>query len=248
MTPVLTRRATVSLALLAAARPAAAANGRSDIPDVAISCDATLRPAVRRVGALFTARTRAPVHLFSAAPPLMLAQIERETQTDLLITLTQALDEGARRGLLMPGMRVDGWRNGLVIAARQGSGTDLAKLLGAGRFAVTDPTIAATFDGAAVLARMGLSPPMLGAANTGEVAFLLTSGAARLGLLQRTDVVADPALIGVAAVPDAAYAPIIYGAAAAVTSYSPNTRAFLDFLRTPRAREQLRAAGLDSAA
>ncbi len=245
------RRAVLALLAVAAARPAAAAEGRAAIPDLAISCDATLQPALRRVAALFSARTRAPVHLFSAPPTLMLAQIERQTQTDLLITVAGALDEAAQRRLIKPETRIGSWRNRLVIAARQGDapGTDVLQRLGDGSFAVTDPTIEETFDGPAVLARLGLAEPLgsrlIGVANTAEVVFLLKRGTARLGLVQRTDVRADPALAVAAAVPDGAYAPIVYGAAAAATAASPNAQAFLDFLGSEQARNQLRSDGLE---
>ncbi len=245
------RRAALALLLAGVASRARAAEGRAAIPDLAISCDATLKPALRRVAALFSARTRAPVHLFSAPPMLMLAQIERQTQTDLLITVAGALDDGAQRKLIKPETRIGSWRNGLVIAGRQGDapGGDVLQRLGDGRFAVTDPTLEETFDGPAVLAKLGLAeklgPRLIGAATTAEVVFLIKRGTARLGLVQRTDVRADPALAVVMEVPDGAYAPIVYGAAAASPVASPNAQAFLDFLGSEQARNQLRSDGLE---
>ncbi len=250
----LPRRVALALLLAGVAAEANAAEGRATIPDLAISCDRTLRTALRAVARQFAAREPAPVHLFSAPPTLMVAQIERQTQTDLLITTTAALDEGARRGVIKPGSRVGAWRNGLVIAGRRGdaTGPEIAAQLGQGRFAVTDPTIEEVFDGPAVLARLGLTdalgPHLIGAANTAEVAFLVRTGAARLGLMQRTDVLADPSLAVAMAVPDEIWPPTLYAAALAATAASPNAQPFLEFLGSEQARSQLRSFGLETVA
>ncbi len=126
------------------------------------------------------------------------------------------------------------------------------RLLGDGRFAATDPTLVETFDAPAVLARLGLADALthrvIGAANTAEVAFLVRTGAARLGLMQRTDVLADPTLSVTWTVPDQAYAPILYGAGVAVTAASPNAQPFLDFLGSEQARSELANDGLERVA
>ena len=146
------------------------------------------------------------------------------------------------------------WRNGLVIAGRRGepTGSDIVRLLGDGRFAVTDPTLVETFDAPAVLARLGLADALthrvIGAANTAEVAFLVRTGAARLGLMQRTDALADPTLAVALALPDDAYPPILYGAAVAVTAASPNAQPFIDFLGSQQARSELGNDGLERVA
>jgi molybdenum ABC transporter molybdate-binding protein len=211
-----------------------------------------LQPALRRVARLFAAAAGpAPVHLFSAPSSLMLAQIERQTQTDLLITTITALDDAARGNLIKSGTRVGAWRDGLVIAGRRDdpSGSDIARLVGDGRLAVTDPTLFETFDGPAVLARLGLADALthrlIGAANTAEVVFLVKTGAARLGLMQRTDALADPSLVVALAVPEDACPPLLYGAAITVTAASPKAQPFIDFLGSEQARSQLRSDGLE---
>ena len=264
--PACARRSIVLAALLAVSLPARGASAagthqkkETAPPDVALYCDPTLAPAMRQVGALFQARTGAPVAVLSAPPPLMLAQIERQTRDDVLVSLASAVEDGVSRGLLRLDTRFNGWRNRLVLAARAGevspfSATDpgaLARSLGNGRFAVTDPTVAAAFDGPAVLGRLGLAPALagkvVGAADTADVAFLVKTGAAQLGLLYLTDVRADSAL-AVAATLDSAAAPTTYATAMNRQAQSPNAQAFLDFLRTPEAAERLRAQGLETTA
>ena len=233
-----------------------APSGRAAIPDVTISCDPTLQSAVKRVGARFTAETGAPVHVFSAPPPLLVAQLERDVQIDILLTLAETLDDAARRGVVQPTTRVAGWRNRLVVASLAEHApspalsdvSGVADLLGSGRFAVTDPTIAATIDGPAVLDRLGLrtklAERLIGAANSDEVVFLLTSRTARFGLVHVTDVRADPRLQVVAMVPLSAHAPIVYAAAATSVMKSPNTENFLHFLVSGPAEQALVDAGL----
>ncbi|MEO8714549.1 MAG: substrate-binding domain-containing protein [Acetobacteraceae bacterium] len=235
-----------------------APSGRAAIPDVIVYGDPTLGRAIRNLSALFTARTKAPVAVFSAPPALMLAQLEREAQNDVLLTLVGAMDQGEREHLIRPGTRIGRWRNSLAIAARTGgtaAGTAdparIAELLGGGRFALSDRSDAATIDGPAVIERLGLRDALstarvIGAADTEEVAILVATGDARLGLVHLTNIRADPRLAVAAMVPDFAYEPIVYSAAASTVSRSPNTQLFLDFLRTPAAQRQLKRDGLGS--
>ena len=78
------------------------------------------------------------------------------------------------------------WRNPLVIAGPQGTASIDRT------FAVPDPSPASDIDGPALLARLDIRPNRtLGAVDTDEVAFLLTTGSAQGGLLHMTDVRAD---------------------------------------------------------
>ncbi len=227
----------VALLLAAVAKPASGA-----VPDIVVYCDPTLAHAMRDTGSLFTARNQAPVHVFSAPPTLMLAQLARHVQNDVLVTETSWMDRAESEGLIQSGTRVGGWRNRLVIA-RQAAAEHADEA-----FALTDPTPAATIDGPAVIAALGLKPARkLGAANSSEVAFLLDTGAASRGLLHLTDVRADPALAVAEPVAEGAYQPIIYAAAMSGLARSPNARGFLEFLRSPEAAERLQADGLETA-
>ena len=246
-----------ALASLAKAAGAEPPEGRAAIPDVVVYCDSTLVPAMRDLGRLFTARTRAPVFVFTAPPTLMLAQIDRETQNDVLVTTDAAMQEGIRQKLIRGETRAGAWRNSLAIAGRAdqtkspvaADAAAIKALLDSGRFAASDPTGPFTLDGPAVLDRLGLSPllegRMLGAPDTTQAAFLVTSGAARLGLLHLTDIRADGRLAVAATVPERAYAPIVYTAAVSVVALSPNSQAFVTFLSDPEAAKCWQADGLE---
>lgn len=230
------RPSLLALLLWLLARPAGA-----QVPDVVVYCDPTLSYAIRDVGALVTARTSAPVHVFSAPPALMLAQLARQVQNDVVVTGSAWLDQAEREGLIQPATRTGTWRDTLVIARPAAGAAEN------GVFALTDPTPAATIDGPAVLAALHLSPAHVqGMADTGGVAFLLRNGGAWRGLLHRTDVRADPALAEVQPVASDAYQPIVYGAALSSMASSPNAQAFLDALRSPEGAKRLQADGLEA--
>jgi molybdate transport system substrate-binding protein len=220
---------------------------RAAAPDVIVYGDPTLAHALREVSARFTAETSVPVHVFSAPPAVILAQLRHEVWNDVVVTLVPWMDRAEQAGVIEPGTRTGAWRTTLVMARATDpapSGATPAN----DTIAITDPTPASTIDGPAVLAALGLHPPHVqGVANAAEVAFLLDTGAAAQGLVHLTDVRADPKLSVAAPVADTAYAPIVYAAAISTLTHSPNARAFLDYLHTPAATEVLHAAGLETA-
>lgn len=239
------------LSPILAAGPARAES--STAPNVIVYCDAPLRAALVDAGRAFTDRTGARVNVFCAAPWMMLAQIEHVSQNDILISGAAALDEAATRKLIRAETRLPLGRNGLVLAARIGGASTprtgaeaIRALIGVGPLAITDSTSLATIDAAGALARIGVSAPYgfrtLGGADEADVAFLVSSGAALLGLLHVTTARADPRLTEAAVLPGGAS--IGYEAAVSVISRSPNAGRFMDFLRSNEARARLASAGL----
>jgi molybdate transport system substrate-binding protein len=216
---------------------------------VTVFCDPTLRPAFAALdgaGGMQVAALCAPA-------PLMLAQITRHTRDDVLFTLSTAMDQAVAAKLVRPETRVDGFCNALVLAGLADRTTapankvELASLLAMARVAVTDATIASGLDGRAVLdANNLLAPRVLGAANTGDVAFLVTTGEADLGLMYMTDVKADPRLTVIATL-NADPKLTNYAAAVNAKAVSPSALDFLHSLRGTAAAT-LRAAGLTVAA
>jgi molybdate transport system substrate-binding protein len=220
---------------------------RAAAPDIIVYGDPTLAHALRAVGARFSAQTGVPVHVFSAPPAVILAQLRHEVWNDVVVTLVPWMDRAEQAGVIEPGTRTGAWRTTLVMARATDpapSGVTPAN----DTVAITDPTPAATIDGPAVLAALGLHPAHVqGVANAAEVAFQLDTGAAAQGLVHLTDVRADPKLSVAAPVADTAYSPIVYAAAISTLTHSPNARAFLDYLHSPAATEVLHAAPADRA-
>jgi molybdate transport system substrate-binding protein len=222
------------------------AGARAAAPDVIVYGDRTLAHALREVSARFIAETSVPVHVFSAPPAVILAQLRHEVWNDVVVTLVPWMDQAEQAGVIEPGTRTGAWRTTLVMA-RAADPAPTGATPANDTIAITDPTPAATIDGPAVLVALGLHPVHVqGVANAAEVAFLLDTGAAAQGLVHLTDVRADPKLSVAAPVADTAYAPIVFAAAMSTLTHSPNARAFLDYLHTPAATEVLYAAGLEA--
>jgi molybdate transport system substrate-binding protein len=208
--------------------------------DLAVTCDAAAAPAVSAAGMAYRAKTGVRVRVFPTAPGLVLPQLEREIQNDIIVTQASVIDRAENAGLVTPGGRIGPWRNRLVTgAAREPAGPE-------GSFVVPDPSPAFDIDGAAILRRIGVVPAqVLGVIDTGAVAWTLTNGGARLGLLHQTEVVADDRLRAVSPVPDDAWPPILYAATVTRLARRGNPAAFVAFLGSSDGQAALRSAGLE---
>jgi molybdate transport system substrate-binding protein len=228
------RRALPLLALAAVSAPAMA-----DTVDLAVTCDTTLAPALRRVAAAYKARTGVQVFVFPTGPGLILPQLVRDIQNDIVVTQTMILEQAARVGVIASAVSAQ-WRNPVVIAGLQGAAAiDRA-------FAATDPTPASDIDGPGLLARLDITPTRtLGAVDTDEVAFLLTTGAAQAGLLHMTDVRADERLTVIRPIPAEVQLPLLYAASVTRLARRPKPEGFVAFLATKEATDILTAAGLE---
>jgi molybdate transport system substrate-binding protein len=228
-------------ATLPLTRPASAVT----VPDLGIFCDPTLRPVVTKICDLWCEKTGVPARVLCAPGGLMIAQLVRNARNDVVITRTDSMAAAAAQGQIKPETRANLWRGPLVLAVRAGTSSADPKTL-KGPIAATDPTAAAAFDGRAVLADLGISPDhIIGAANTGDVADLVKTGAAQAGLVYATDVAADPALAVGAALQTA---PASFAAAQSRNVQSWRAADFLTFLATPEAAAAARAGGLEIAA
>ena len=223
-------------------------------PGVTVFCDPTLRPAMRSLDSISRAQTGAPVSVLSAPAMSMLAQIQRHTRNDVLFTLSDAMDLAVQLQLVRPATRVDGFSNPLVLAKLSNGGptpvneAGLPGRLAGMRIAVTDNTVASGLDGRAVLNANGLSPSgqVMGVATTADVAFLLATNAADIGLVYLTDVKADPRLTVLATL-NADPKLTSYSGAVNAKAVSPNAQAVLNLMRGTAGSAALRAGGLEMA-
>jgi molybdate transport system substrate-binding protein len=217
--------------------------------EVGVYTEPTLAPAVRAAGRFFTARHGAGVAVLTAPAPLLLEQIQHNAAHDVLIVPAAFMDQAVARGYVRAESRRDAWHDDLVIAAAAGAsgGQDARALLGRGTIAVTDPTVAATLDGRAVLDGLGLgvTAHVQGVGSTADAAFMVAQGTVKLGLVYVTDVRANPAL-SVAAI--LAAAPVVFAMGMNPAPPSRNAQAFMDFLATDAAMAELAHWGLGFAA
>jgi molybdate transport system substrate-binding protein len=209
--------------------------------DLAVSCDLAAGPAVIAAGVAFRQRTGVRVRVFPTAPGLLLPQLERDIQNDILVTQVAMLDRAQAVGLVAPGGRAGPWRNRLVTAtARQPAAV-------IGTFVVPDASPGSDIDGHAILQRLGVpSGQAMGVIDTAAVAWTLVNGGARQGLLHQTEVVADERLVAVSPVPDSAWPPILYAATVTKLARRGDPAAFVAFLGRADGIAALRSAGLES--
>ncbi len=194
-----------------------------------------LSPPVWRSGSAPGVRVR----VFPTAPGLILPQLERQIQNDIIVTQVSTIDRAEQEGLVTPGGRVGPWRNRLVIATAGDGEADT--------FAVPDPSTGSDIDGTAILHRLGTTTgKVLGVINTDAVAWTLTTGGARQGLLHQTEVTADDRLRALVPVPDEAWPPILYAATVTKLAYRGDPAAFVAFLGSAEGQAVMHAAGLET--
>jgi len=211
--------------------------------DLVLTCDTTLGPAMNAAAARFRQLAGVQIRVFPTGPGLILLQLERQIQNDLIFTRQDTAETAMRAGLVNSGALKGSWLNRLVIAGHRGA--DARALTG--RIAVSDPTPASDMDGPAIIRALGLDQATVqGVIDTDEVAFLLTLGQIDAGLLHMTDVQANPALAVLRVVPDGIAPPIAYTAGVTRLSWRPNPQPFIDFLVTPDAGAVLKAQGLEA--
>jgi molybdate transport system substrate-binding protein len=227
-----------ALPLMAMARPA-----QAETTDLILNCDLTLAAPMAAAAQLFAQRDGVLVNIFPTAPGLILPQIARHIQNDMVITRSSAIAAAiAADSIAADAPRGGQWRNRLVIAGRRDAAVPVAR----DRIAVTDPTPGSELDGPAIARAMKLGQGgILGVIDTDEVAYLLLRGEVGSGLLHRTDVAANPDLQVIAPVPPSISPPILYGIAVTRLSRRPHPEAFIAFLLSPDGAGVLRQTGLE---
>ena len=223
-------------------------------PGVTVFCDPTLGPAMRSLDGVSRAQAGAPVSVLSAPAMSMLAQLQRHTRNDVLFTLSSAMDQAVKFGLVRPETRIDGFTNLLVLAGLVGhvptGNAGLPRMLAGTKLAVTDNTVASGLDGRAVLDANGLTQAagngVMGAANTADIVFLIMTGVVDVGLVYLTDVRAE-ARLTVLSTLTADPALTNYSGAVNKKAVSPNAQALLNVMRGYQGHKVLRDAGLEIA-
>ncbi|MDE2515981.1 MAG: substrate-binding domain-containing protein [Rhodospirillales bacterium] len=228
-----------ALGLLAVA--AAPAPARADMTtDLVLATDPALAPALRAAAAAYRRQSGVRVHVFATPPQLILPQLQRTVQNDLVFTGLPVLSALQAAGLLA-GAPGPAWSNPLVLA-----GARVVPITATTRLARPDASDGSAIDGAAVLAAIGLGGnPAIGAIDTPGVAWLLHQGAASAGLVHAS-------LLGglhrLRPVPVSASGPVQVAVALTRLARRPHPERFLAFLAGPDGRASLRHAGLQESA
>lgn len=197
------------------------------------------------------------VSISYAGSPALARQIENGAPADLFISADHDwMDHLDRRGLVRRETRGDLLANRLVLVAPAGVAPalriapefPLAAALGDGRLAMANvDSVPAGKYGRAALERLGVWTSVrhrtVQAENVRAAALYVSRKEAPLGIVYRTDALADPRLAVVDTFPADSHPPILYPAALVATSRHPRAMALLDYLRSDAARAAFERQG-----
>lgn len=211
---------------------------------------ASLTDALGDAARVFSTRTGVDVKTSFASSSVLAKQIEAGAPADVFVSADpEWMDYLEQRRLIEPGSRHDLLGNRLVLIAPADStvalpmrpGADLAAALGAGRLASADPdAVPAGRYARAALTKLGLwdqvAARLVRAENVRVALEYVARGEAPLGIVYRTDALADRRVRIVDTLPADSHPPIIYPAAVTATA-RPAAARFAAFLRSPPARQ-----------
>lgn len=211
---------------------------------------ASLAEALDAVNRAFTAHTQLQVRTSYASSSVLAKQIESGAPADAFISADREwMDYLEKRGLIEAASRHDLLGNALVLIAPADSGVQLKiapgfALAGAlgegGRLATADPDSVPAGDYArAALTKLGVwqsvAPRLVRAENVRAALAYVARGEVPLGIVYRTDALAENRVRIVDTFPPDTHPPITYPEAATTTA-RPETRQYLKFLASVEAR------------
>src|SRR5262249_17210883 len=248
------RRSWLGLALALAFLPGVARAQN----EVVIFAAASLKNALDEIAATWAKDTGKPAPRISyAASPTLAKQIEQAAPADLFISADlDWMDYLAGKNLIKPDSRFNLLGNKIVLIAPKDSklatvgikGDDLAKALAGGRLSMANvDSVPVGKYGKAALEKLGawnaVKDHLAQAENVRAALLLVARGEAPLGIVYGTDAAAEPAVKIVASFPQDSYPPIIYPAALTKESSNADATAFLNFLRSGKARTAFEKQG-----
>jgi molybdate transport system substrate-binding protein len=236
----------------AAARGAAGptAGGATAGASLLVYGAASLTDALGEAARVFGERTGVDVKTSFASSGVLAKQIEAGAPAEVFVSADpEWMDYLARHGLLKAGSRHDLLGNRLVLIAPADSrvelhlipGADIAAAIGTGRVAVGDPdSVPAGRYARAALTKLGLwdqvAARLVRAENVRAALEYVARGEVPLGIVYRTDALADRRVRTVDTFPADSHPPIIYPAALTANA-GPAAAQFAAFLRSAAARQ-----------
>jgi molybdate transport system substrate-binding protein len=247
------------LLLIAMLLPAASAWSAKDDqrPPIIVFAAASLTDVLQQIAPRYTESSGVQVKLSFAASSALAKQIESGARADVFFSADREwMDYLQQRSLIDAGTRRNLLGNTLVLIAPADSKVAMvlardAPLLAAlgrsGRLATGDPdSVPAGRYARAALRSLNLwetlQPRLVGAENVRAALIYVARGEAPLGIVYSSDALVEPRVRVVATFPENAHPAVTYPVAATQTA-GPTAHAFLDYLRSERAREAFIKAG-----
>ena len=226
--------------------------------NVVIFAAASLKNALDEIAATWSKDTGKPAPKISYAASSALAkQMEQGAPADMFISADlDWMDYVQGKNLIKNDSRFNLLGNKIVIVAPKDSkattlaikGDDLAKALAGGRLSMANvDSVPAGKYGKAALEKLGawnaVKDSIAQAENVRAALLLVARGEAPLGIVYSTDAAAEPNVRILATFPEESHPPIIYPAALTKDSANADAKAFLDFLRSAKARASFEKQG-----
>jgi molybdate transport system substrate-binding protein len=242
--------------MFCAAGAAPVAATADDSQAVLVFAAASLTDVLDELGKAFTAQTHVQVKSSLAASSVLAKQIEAGAPADVFFSADlEWMDYLGQRKLLKPGSRHDVVLNRLVLIAPADSkvsvkiapGFDLLKALGDGKLATADPDSVPVGKYAhAALEKLGVwdrvSSRLVRAENVRAALAFVARGEAPLGIVYRTDALAEKRVRIVDEFPQDSHPPVTYPIA--LTSHAgPQAQRFEDFVTGDAAKVIFRKFG-----
>jgi len=255
---MLKRRSWLGLAVALSVLPGVAPLPAQAQNNVVIFAAASLKNALDEIATAWSKETGKPMPRISYAASSALAkQIEQGAPADMFISAdTDWMDHVDRKDLIRQDTRFNLLGNKIVLIAPRDSkttvavkqGFDLAKALAGGKLAMANvDAVPAGKYGKAALEKLGAWDGVKGnvaqAENVRAALLLVARGEAPLGIVYATDAAAEPNVKTVGDFPADSHPPIIYPAALAREPKSPDAKAFLDMLKSSKARPAFEKQG-----
>lgn len=250
----MTRRCWLGLAIALSLLPTLAQAQSS----VVIFAAASMKNALDEVAATWAKDTgKAAPKIAYAASSALARQMEQGAPADLFISADlDWMNYVEGKNLIRNGTRFDLLGNKIVMIAPRDSGTttlaitgpDLTKALAGGKLAMGNvAAVPAGKYGKAALEKLGawnaVKDSIAQADNVRAALILVARGEAPLGVVYSTDAAAEPSVKIVATFPADSHPAIIYPAALTRDSKNADASAFLDFLRSAKARTAFEKQG-----
>ncbi len=217
---------------------------------VVVFSAASLKNALDEISTLWTKKSGTPVKISYAASNALAKQIEEGAPADLFVSANiDWMDYLETKNLVKPHTRLNLLGNSIVlIAARDWSmdrfdiapGFPLATLLGDGRLAMANVvSVPAGKYGRAALETLGVwssvSNKLAETENVRAALTLVARGETPLGIVYKTDAMAEPTVKIVGIFPADSHPPIVYSVAITANSKNPKGEEFLHYLSGPQA-------------
>ena len=225
---------------------------------IVVFAAASLKNALDEIATTWSKDTGRPLPRISyGASPALAKQIEQGAPADMFISADlDWMDHVAGKNLIKADSRFNLLGNKIVLIVPRDSkttaleikGADLAKALAGGRQSMANvDSVPAGKYGKAALEKLGawneVKNSIAQAENVRAALLLVARGEAPLGVVYSTDAASEPNVRIVATFPADSHAPIIYPAALTKDSSSADAKAFLDFLRSAKARTSFEKQG-----